>query len=107
MNTYHARQMRYRLMIIGIVGILLGGGLPAAALKETASTTAPMSRDFHSYASMTTALQTIASDYPDIARLYDLGHSVQGRVLWGLKITDNPGLEEDEPEVRICGLRCA
>ncbi len=62
-----------------------------------------MSRDFHSYASMTTALQTIASDYPDIARLYDLGHSVQGRVLWGLKITDNPGLEEDEPEVRICG----
>ncbi len=61
-------------------------------------------RDFHSYAQMTTELQSIADSYPDIARLYDLGHSVQGRTIWGLKITDNPDSEENEPEVRICGL---
>lgn len=60
--------------------------------------------DFHNYAQMTTALQAIANNYPTITQLYDLGHSVQGRVLWGLKITDNPTVEEDEPEVRICGL---
>jgi hypothetical protein len=64
---------------------------------------ADFTRDFHSYASMTTELQDIADTYPDIVRLYDLGHSVQGRVLWGLKITDNPDEEENEPEVRICG----
>jgi hypothetical protein len=63
-----------------------------------------VNRDFHSYAEMTTALQTIADTYPDIASLYDLGHSVQDRVLWGLKITDNPTIEEDEPEVRMCGV---
>jgi len=61
-------------------------------------------RDFHTYAQMTTELQNIANTYPAITRLYDLGHSVQGRVLWGLKITDNPDTEENEPEVRICGL---
>ena len=60
-------------------------------------------RDFHTYAQMTSELQTIASTYPEIARLYELGQSVQGRVLWGLKITDNPDVEENEPEVRICG----
>jgi len=60
--------------------------------------------DFHSYSQMMTELQNIANTYPAITRLYDLGHSVQGRVLWGLKITDNPDIEENEPEVRICGL---
>ncbi len=60
-------------------------------------------RDFHSYSQMTTELQTITSSYPEIARLYELGQSVQGRTIWGLKITDNPDTEENEPEVRICG----
>lgn len=63
-----------------------------------------LERDFHSYSQMTTALQNIAATYSNFTRLYDLGHSVQGRVLWGLKITDNPDVEENEPEVRICGL---
>jgi hypothetical protein len=65
---------------------------------------AEFGRDFHSYSQMTTELQTIASTYPEITQLSDLGHTVQGRVLWGLKITDNPDVEENEPEVRICGL---
>jgi hypothetical protein len=65
---------------------------------------ADLGRDFHSYAQMTALLQTIASTYPEITALYDLGHSVQGRTIWGLKITDNPTIEEDEPEVRICGV---
>jgi len=60
--------------------------------------------DFHNYAQMTTALQNIANTYSSITQLYDLGHSVQDRVIWGLKVTDNPTIEEDEPEVRICGV---
>lgn len=61
-------------------------------------------RDFHNYAQMTTELQNIAADYPEIARLHELGKSVQGRSIWGLQITDNPDVEENEPEVRIMGL---
>jgi len=63
-----------------------------------------LGRDFHSYAQMTALLQNISADYPDITRLYDLGHSVQGRTIWGLKVTNNPAVEEDEPEVRMCGV---
>jgi len=59
--------------------------------------------EFHTYAQLTQELQNIANNYPEIAQLYDLGHSVQGRILWGLKITDNPTIEENEAEVRICG----
>jgi parallel beta-helix repeat protein len=59
--------------------------------------------DYHSYSEMTSELQDIASTYPEIAALYDLGSSVQGRKIWGLKITDNPIIEENEAEVRICG----
>jgi len=96
MSTHPASKLgSISIFILVMLGSL--GGITQA------TTTAGGTRDFHSYAQMTAALQTIASTYPDIARLYDLGHSVQGRVLWGLKITDNPDQEEDEPEVRICG----
>ncbi|MBU0497171.1 MAG: PKD domain-containing protein [Candidatus Thermoplasmatota archaeon] len=61
-------------------------------------------RVFHDYPALTTELQTIASSYPSIAQLYELGTSVQGRSIWGLKITDNPTIDEDEPEVRMAGL---
>jgi hypothetical protein len=59
---------------------------------------------FHNYAQLTAELQNIQNTYPEIAKLYNLGTSVQGRTIWGLKITDNPEVEEDEAEVRICGL---
>ncbi len=59
--------------------------------------------EFHKYSEMTAELQDIADTYPDITALHDLGTSVQGRTIWGLIITDNPEIEENEPEVRICG----
>ncbi len=63
-----------------------------------------MLRQFHTYWQMKDELEQIAADYPHIAKLYNLGKSVQGKVVWGLKVTDNPGVEENEAEVRICGL---
>jgi len=89
--------------IFVLIGMLVCGSLPTFAMMES-TPPAPLSRDtFHSYQQMTTILQGIAANHSDIARLYDLGHSVQGRTLWGLKITKNPDIAEDEPEVRICG----
>jgi hypothetical protein len=63
-----------------------------------------MLRQFHDYWGMKDELEQIAADYPHIAKLYNLGKSVQGKVIWGLKVTDNPDVEENEAEVRICGL---
>ena len=67
------------------------------------TTNPSMLDDFHNYAQLTTELQNIENSYPEIAKLYNLGSSVQGRTIWGLKITDNPEVEEAEAEVRICG----
>ncbi len=41
-----------------------------------------------------------ANDYPSICELHIVGASVQGRPLLALNITDNPGVEEDEPEFK-------
>jgi len=59
--------------------------------------------DFHTYSDLTDELQNIENSYPSITKLYNLGDSVHGRTIWGLKITDNPDIEENEAEVRICG----
>lgn len=56
--------------------------------------------EYHSYTTMTERLQGYAESYPEITQLVSLGNSIQGRALWALRITDNPGLEEDEPEFK-------
>ncbi len=53
---------------------------------------------YHTYATLTAELQSIAQSHSSIARLVSLGKSVQGRELWAMKITKNPDVEEDEPE---------
>jgi hypothetical protein len=62
---------------------------------------------YPSYAEVTTALQTFATDFgagqsdnADLCRLVSLGKSVLGRELWAVLITTNPDFEEDEPEFK-------
>lgn len=52
---------------------------------------------------MTSMLQDYAAAFPAICRLTSIGESVQGRDLWVMRITDNPGIEEAEPEVKYIG----
>jgi hypothetical protein len=61
-------------------------------------------RQFHTYSTMVTEMEQVASDHPDIVILDTLGYSVQGRMILAAKVSDNPSLEEDEPEFRIIGL---
>ena len=58
------------------------------------------SAQYHTYAQIQPELQEAATAYPDLAEVYDLGTSGQGRHLWAIHISDNVGAEEDEPEVR-------
>ena len=55
---------------------------------------------YHTYETLTAELQDVAADHPQIVRLTSIGRSVQGRELWMVKISRNPDLDEDEPEVR-------
>jgi carboxypeptidase T len=51
------------------------------------------------YAEQTAELRKIAADHPAIASLSSIGRSVENRDLWLLKISDNVGTDENEPEV--------
>ena len=58
----------------------------------------------HDYKEMTALLKLFAMKYPSISRLYDAGKSVEGRKLWVMEISDNPGKHEPgEPEFKYVG----
>ncbi len=48
-------------------------------------------------------MENFAAKYPNICRLQTLGNSVEGRPVQILKITDNPDIQEAEPEVFFTG----
>jgi len=59
---------------------------------------------YHSYYDMVEKLDSIVNFYPDITKKFSIGESVNGRELWVLKISDNPEIDEAEPEVRFIGI---
>jgi len=58
---------------------------------------------YHTYDQVYAVLDSFAQEYPGICRLDTLGFSVQGRAIWAMRVTDNPGVEENEPEIRLIG----
>ena len=67
--------------------------------NRTKNSLNPM-EDYHDYNELTLFLQSIASSYPNITKLESIGQSVQGRELWVMEISDNPGINEIEPEFK-------
>jgi len=57
-------------------------------------------RPYHTYSTLTAELQAIASANPTLCELYNIGNSTYNRGLWFMKISDNVGVEEDEPEFK-------
>jgi len=55
---------------------------------------------YHNYTELTAELQNLAAAHPTLCQLYSVGKTVQNRDLWALRISDNVGAEEDEPEFR-------
>ncbi|XP_052472781.1 carboxypeptidase D [Carassius gibelio] len=81
-------------------------GVDKAADEEKDSRVTVQPEDFrhHHYNDMELFLQKFSSDYPSITRLYSIGKSVQGRLLWVMEISDNPGDHElGEPEFKYIG----
>ena len=57
--------------------------------------------NIHDYASMQKFMRGLVKDYPSFVRMYSIGKSVQGRELWVLEISDQPGVHEPgEPEFK-------
>ncbi|HZM80074.1 MAG TPA: M14 family metallopeptidase, partial [Candidatus Limnocylindrales bacterium] len=54
---------------------------------------------YHNYAETNAELLQIANDHPAIAQRFSIGTSFEGRTIYGVKISDNVAVDEDEPEV--------
>lgn len=58
---------------------------------------------YHTYEEIIQVMNTLSFGYPSICKKYDLGLSVEGRLLSALKISDNAASDENEPEVMFDG----
>ena len=74
--------------------------------SETAAQTS-LNGAFHSYAETERELMTLAQDHPLIARVVDLGDSLEGRNIYALKISRNVHLDENKPAMLITGCHHA
>jgi hypothetical protein len=63
-----------------------------------------MQGQYHSLAEIESMLENIAIMYPDITSLYSIGTTYEGRDIWCIEITDNPGVDEEEPGLLFTGL---
>ena len=63
--------------------------------------------EYHTFPEMVNILQNIANDHPSITDLFSIGTSWEGREIWCLEISDNPGVDEGEPEIFFMGLHHA
>jgi carboxypeptidase T len=63
---------------------------------------------YHTYAETVTELHQIEAFHSNIAKLFVIGKSIQGRDILAIKISDNPAVEEaEEPEVLYMGCHHA
>ncbi|KAJ8675417.1 hypothetical protein QAD02_011203 [Eretmocerus hayati] len=64
----------------------------------------PVNFTHHHYNEMELELKRIATNYPNISRLYSVGKSVQGRELYVIEITNGTGFHRpDRPEMKYIG----
>jgi len=78
------------------------------SVLERIDLTAPAALDenlgqYHTYTEMNALLDSLAVAYPSLACIEALGKSFEGRVIRAIKISDNAGVDENEPELLIMG----
>lgn len=96
------RQRRWIDSELAVYQVLHQQGMPGATAELDSNL-----GNYHTYSEMETALDSMASNFPLITRLDTLGTSVEGRLIRGIKISDNAAMDENEPEVLIMGCHHA
>ena len=63
---------------------------------------------YYTFAEIEEQLDKLYTNYPSlITEKVSLGFSLEGRDIWMVKISDNPDIDEDEPEMLYTGLHHA
>jgi len=63
--------------------------------------------DYHTYQELEQDLIALEENFPYLAKLYNIGHSLENRNIYALKISDNVSLDEKEAEVLFIGCHHA
>jgi carboxypeptidase T len=86
---------------------MLAAVVATAVLGATAATPAsaypPEDAAYLDYAEMVDAIDAIAASRPEIARIFSIGQSFEGRELWAATVSDHVDVDENEPEVLFDG----
>ena len=82
-------------------------GLFPAPLRGASEAAGGPNGAYHSYRELETALTDLAARFPGLARLTTIGRSLENRRVLALKISDNPGLAEDEAGLLLVGCHHA
>jgi carboxypeptidase T len=59
----------------------------------------PADAGYHDYAETNAEIDRVLGLYPSLVTRQSIGTSFEGRTLWAVKISDNPAVDENEPEV--------
>lgn len=79
----------------------------ARAAAEGLTASGGVNGAFHSPLEMETDLKRLEQDHPGLARLSEIGRSLEGRPILALKISDNASVDEHEPAVLFAGCHHA
>lgn len=79
------------------------GYLPRITLDDYRSWVDSVLLAYRTYAQVCSTMTELAEDCPLICRLDTLGFSVRNRPILMMRVTDNPQVEEAEPEFRVLG----
>ncbi len=83
---------------LGALGLSVSEPTP---IEATILAFPPADSNYHDFAEMVAEIQQAETDHPAIFDLFSLGVSYEGRTIWAGKISDNVGVDEDEPEVLL------
>lgn len=84
------------------VALVLLLNVVALAAPTSAAAAEPSGFEYyHTYAEVKAEIDQTVADHPGIARRFSIGRSYEGRKIWGIWISDNVGVDENEPEVFI------
>jgi hypothetical protein len=92
-----SKQMEYLVGKGYKVNVLLSN-MPATDAQGSSLSGPLATHKYTLYDEMVEVMLETASDHPNILILDTLGYSVEGRLILGAKISDNPTTEENEPE---------
>ncbi len=63
---------------------------------------------WHTYTETVAELNLLHSQFPNLTSApFSLGLSIEGRQIWAIKVSDNPNVDENEPEVLYDGVHHA